>query len=141
MQFSQMAFDDEEIVEDAELTGALTECQEAEKELAAAEGRRAKARHALVALLDDRGEKTLIGLDRDGQPVRATVVRGETTKVDEIGLRNHIGLRAYNKLTVRKLDTDKVTKAIEANQLPVAVYAEYVTISPRAAWPKITKLS
>lgn len=140
MRFDAAPPEDEPITDDDELAGALTEAREAEADLAAAEGRRAKAREALVALLDARGEKTLTAYDHNGRLWRTTVVRGESSVVDLEGLRKAIGGHRFNRLTVRKLDTKKIEAAIADGTLPVEVYAAHTTLKPKAIFPLVTEV-
>lgn len=137
-----LGIDEEEKLadKDDELTMALSEVHDAEREFAFVEGQRAKARQRLVDLLAARGEKSLVGWDMSGRTWKVTVVESETTKIDADGLRADIGARAFNKLTERKLDARKIEAAVANGSLSVEDLANYTTITPRARWPKITEL-
>lgn len=134
--------EDYETVEpvDDELAEAIQAVNEAEGELLEAQEQRDKARAALVALLEARGERSVTAPNRIGETYKVTLVSGETTKVDEDALRERIGARAYNKLTDRKLNLKKVEKAVVDGALPLEVLSAVSEVKPRASYPRLTRV-
>lgn len=125
---------------DWELRDAITWVNETEATLIEANEERDKARAALVEVILARGDRTVIGINAEGEVFRATVVSGETTTIDADALRAKIGARAFNKLTVRKVDMKKVEEALDNGSLTPAVVAEFTTVKARATYPKLTRV-
>jgi hypothetical protein len=112
---------------------------DAESEYAAATERRQQARDHLVQVLRARGQKTE-HVNFGNAIYRATVVAGERTRIDEAGLAKAIGKRAYNKLTVSRVDPRKVEWAIKNGHLDLEKAAPFISIVPSSAFPKITEV-
>lgn len=132
--------DDDWAPPDDEINELLTAVNEAEGVLLEAQEQRDKLRAALVEAITARGTQTAYGTNTEGELFRITVVSGESTKVDADALRDRIGARAFNTLSVRKLDMTKVEKAVAAGKLDVGVLAEVTTVTPRTSYPRLTRV-
>lgn len=126
---------------DDELAEAIQAVNEAEGQLLEAQEQREKTRAALVALLEARGERSVVAPNQIGETYRVTLVSGETTKIDEAALRERIGARAFNKLTDRKLSLRKVEQAVVDEVLPLEVLVAVSEIKPRASYPRLTRVN
>lgn len=117
----------------------LDEYQQAQGALLEAQDELDKIKNRLIGAVEATGVQS-VGLVNDEDEVfKVTVVSGETTKIDEFLLRAAIGGRAYNSLTVRKLDMKKVEKAIADGTLSVEVLADVAEVKSRAKFLKITR--
>jgi hypothetical protein len=71
-------------------------------------------------MLNERGRKSW-PLDNH----RFTIVQAERVKINEDGLRKALGARAFNKLTIRKVDQKKVTEALTQGEIDPVVVSQY----------------
>lgn len=114
------AYEPDLIVDDDEELAALIDAvNQAEGELIEAQEQRNKVRSELAQHLLLRGERSVVGLNLEGEQFRVTVVSRDTTNIDAEALKANIGARAFNKLTVRKLDMTKVKEAVADGSLDV----------------------
>lgn len=70
---------------------------------------------------------------------KATLVKSDTTKVDEARLAEIIGPDVWEKVTVRKLDMGLVDAAVAQGLISLEQLEECVSTKPRAPWVKITE--
>lgn len=70
---------------------------------------------------------------------KATLVKSDTTKVDETRLAEIIGPDVWEKVTVRKLDMGLVDAAVAQGLISLEQLEECVSTKPRAPWVKITE--
>jgi hypothetical protein len=97
-----------------------------------------KAEAQLVAVLEEQELKSTSG-EIDGVQYTSTSTSRTTTVFDEAGLKKALGARAYNKLTVAKLDKSKLEEAIQADQVDPAVVAQYTKINTGGTTLRLTK--
>jgi hypothetical protein len=98
---------------------AVLEVARAKQNLVEAEAELAKAQENLIAHLTSVGHKS-----REYGGFRATLVKSETVKVNEAGLKKAIGARVFNKLTKAVLDKKKLEEAVEAGAIDPVILAQ-----------------
>jgi len=97
-----------------------------------------KAEAQLIAILEEQELKSTSG-EIDGVKYTSTSTSRTSTTFDEGGLKKALGARQFNKLTVAKLDRQKLEEAIQADQVDPAVVAQYTKITPGAMSIRLTK--
>src|SRR6478609_4162912 len=90
---------------------ALTRYIEAKKAADHAKRELELAEEELTEALRAAGQKT-ISLTEGDKVQRATFVQTESTKIDEDGLRKAVGVKIWNKITVKKVDKAKLVTSI-----------------------------
>lgn len=70
---------------------------------------------------------------------KATLVKSETTKVDENKLMLSVGPEIWDKITIRKLDMGLVDAAVAEGLMSLEQLSECVSYKPRARWIRITE--
>ena len=89
----------------------------------AAEGRFRDAQAMLVALLEERQQKSATVHGR-----KFTMVASERTVIDEDGLKKGMGAKAWNKFTIRKLDRSKLERAISDGSVDPVLVARHSVV-------------
>ena len=126
---------------DDELLGAIFAVQDADAAALAANERKQKAREALIALLKVRGTiKAVTGGMTAQIHYQVTVVEAEKLSINEDKLRKALGVRTYNKATVRKLDQRKLKELVQQGVVDAKVVAMASDIVKSAAYPRITEI-
>jgi hypothetical protein len=92
----------------------------AKRELEAAEAE-------LIESLRAAGDKST-SLTEGDKVQRATVVQTETTKIDEEGLRKALGVKLWNKVTVKKVDKAKLTAIIADGEISPELASGFLTV-------------
>lgn len=100
----------------------------------------AKRKEALLTAILLRDEGSLYGYTLENEILKVTAVTPERAKTDEAALRLLIGGRAFNKLTVRRLDKAKVEKAILDGDLSIEAYAAVTEIKATKPYVLISRV-
>lgn len=73
-----------------------------------------------------------------GKKYRVTYVQGETTQVDEAGLRKALGAVTFRKYTVQKLDRKKLEDAMDSGDVDPIVVGQFVSVKPSKPFLRFT---
>lgn len=77
---------------------------------------------------------------RDGEGIiRVTLVRSETTEINEMGLKKALGAKKFNKLTDRKLNRQKLEKAMASGEVNAVIVAQNSAFSSRNPYIRLTE--
>lgn len=98
----------------------------------------AEAQRLLSELLTRNRRKSYEFQDGDYR-VRATVVRGETTKIDEAGLKKELGYRLFNKVTKRVIDNKKLQDAMADGTIDPMAVGKHVEVKENRPFIRISK--
>lgn len=123
---------------DDELYRAVSDVEAAEEALVAAQERHRKAKEALVALLNVRGEHSST-LTHDGYAYKVTVVSQERVSVDEEGIRTALTDDQMGLIVTPKVDKGRLEAAIVTGLIEAEVVAPYLQIKATNPFPRITK--
>lgn len=85
-------------------------------------------------------EKDSMELDLVGSTKKVTLVKSETVKIDEEGLREALGEKMWDKITTRKLDNKKLESFVAVGDIDIEVLDTYSEIVPRTPYIKITNV-
>ena len=106
---------------------ALTRFIDAKKAADHAKRELDAAEQELIESLRAAGDKST-SLTEGDKVQRATVVQTETTKIDEEGLRKALGVKLWNKVTVRKVDKAKLTTIIADGEVSPELASGFLTV-------------
>lgn len=113
------------------LISLLGDFREAQRERGEAELRFAEAEARLMTALGER-KTAKVGSHR------VTVVRRETTKVDEPKLKKLLGAKLWNKVAKSVLDRGKLESAISTGEVSLDVVASASTIVPSKPYLRLS---
>lgn len=74
-----------------------------------------------------------------GKAYRVTYVQGETTEIDEPGLRKALGATTYRKYTQEKLDRKKLEAALDLGELDPIEVGQHVRVKPSKPFLRYTE--
>jgi len=74
-----------------------------------------------------------------GKLVRVTYVQGETTSIDEAGLKKALGAAEFRKYTQEKLDKKKLEDALDRGDVDPIVVGQYVKVNPSRPYLRFTE--
>jgi len=106
---------------------ALTRFIDAKKAADHAKRELEAAEEELIDALRTAGDKST-SLTEGDKVQRATVVQTETTKIDEDGLRKAVGVKLWNKITVKKVDKAKLTTTIADGEISPELASGFLTV-------------
>ena len=107
----------------------------AEQEALAAE--REDIQSILISREDELSGQTYT--DDDGWSYTATVVRADNPpKIDPEGLKEAIGTRLWNKITVAKIDTKALEAEVVRGAIDVATVADHSTVTAKKPYVRLT---
>jgi hypothetical protein len=113
---------------------AVLNVARAKEYLARAEKELAKAQEDLTARLSSLGWKT-----HEYGGYRATLVKNESYKVNEMGLKRAVGARVYNKVTKSVLDKKKLEQAVTEGLIDPVIVAQNSELSESKAYIRISE--
>lgn len=123
------------------LDAEIAHLHELKEEALAASLRVAQKEAEVVALMDENGTKTYKATMISGNGFRATLVRGERVKYNELGLKKALGAAVWRKVTKTSLDTKKLDEAVQEGLVPVMVVAQHSEVLFNKAYVKITPVA
>lgn len=85
-----------------------------------------------------RQEKTSSTQD-GGKRYQVTYVQGETTSINEDGLRKALGTAKFRKYTTEKLDRKKLEAAMELGEVDPIVVGQHVSVAPSKPYLRFTE--
>jgi hypothetical protein len=91
-----------------------------------------------MAVLVKNQDKTAEVQD-GGKAYRVTFVQGETTEIDEPGLRKALGATQYRKYTQEKLDRKKLEAALDQGEVDPIVVGQHVRVKPNKPFLRYTE--
>lgn len=74
-----------------------------------------------------------------GKRYQATYVQGETTSIDEAGLRKELGATKFRKYTTEKLDRKKLEAALELGEVDPIVVGRFVQVKASNPYLRFTE--
>lgn len=74
-----------------------------------------------------------------GKEYRVTYVQGETTKIDEQGLRKALGAANYRKYTKETLDRKKLEEGMDKGEVDPIVVGQHVQVVPSKPFLRFTE--
>lgn len=76
-----------------------------------------------------------------GKDFKVTLIERETMRIDEKGLKDYIGARAFNKVCVKKVDRKLLETAVTDPSFPLNVegLSKFVTITTSKPFLRITE--
>ena len=92
----------------------------------------------VIATLDAEEQKTFRYETDDGRPVTMTRVQAEKMHVKEKGLKKALGAKAWNKVTKRVLDEDKLMAAIQDEVIDITTVAKHTEYIPNRPFVRFT---
>lgn len=122
---------------DYELLTAIQEIRAAEIEVTKAETSLMHAKEDLLRIMIRRSKKTL-STTYGSTSFKSTIVKSETMKIDDEGLRAHVGKRTFSKLCVQKVDKNKIAEAVSRGVVQLEDISPYMTITARQPYVRIT---
>lgn len=91
----------------------------------------------LISREDELDDQTFT--DTDGWTYSATVVHADNPpKIDAEGLKEAIGTRLWNKITVAKIDNKALEAEVVRGTIDVATVAEHSTVTPKKPYVRLT---
>lgn len=69
---------------------------------------------------------------------KMTFVQTESTVINEEGLRKEVGVKVWNKITDRKVNRAKVTKAVEDGEISPEVLGTFVQVKKASPYIRHT---
>jgi len=75
-----------------------------------------------------------------GDDYKVTVVQGETTRVDDDGLKKAMGAVKFRRVTKTKVDTKLLEKAVKDGLVDIDTVAAFVSITPNKPFVKVTRV-
>ena len=117
---------------------ALTRFIEAKKAADHAKRELELAEEELIESLRAAGDKST-SLTEGDKVQRATVVQTESTKIDEDGLRKAVGVKLWNKITVKKVDKAKLTETIADGEISPELASGFLTVQKNKPYIRYTE--
>lgn len=121
---------DEEVL----LDNAVLHVARCKRELLRAEQALALAQEDLTARLSSMGWKS-----HQYGGYKATLVKNESYKVNELGLKRAVGAKVYNKLTKAVLDKKKLEKAVEDGVVDPVIVAQNSELTTSKLYIRISE--
>lgn len=78
----------------------------------------------IMEVLAEHGQDSFETKDANGKRLRATVVQGERSILDEQRFKKKVGAQMWNKVTTRVVDKRKLKAFIASNEIKANVVAE-----------------
>ena len=125
--------------DDPKFYGKLQEFCEAKRMSARWEAKRKEKQKECVELFKQYPDvKTVLVKQWQDKPLRATLVKSETVKIDEDRLSEALGEEMWDKITTRKLDMDKLEDMVATGAIDAGILGDYSEVVPRTAFIKLT---
>ena len=96
-----------------------------------------EATRRLDVLLNEAQESSHVQ-EYDGHNLIVTIVRPESSSVDEDGLREELGEQVFEKLTKPKLDMAKLNEAVRMGEVDPVKIAKYVKVTKSTPYARAT---
>ena len=91
-----------------------------------------------ITMMDEAGLDT-ISYEDDGIKIKGTVVKGTSLNINALKLKKKLGATAFNKLTTRTLDMNKLEAAIAEGVIDPKTVSACSTEEPKKPYIRITQ--
>ena len=119
---------------DEDLLRRYAEARRAEEE--AHNSRLLVEEELMASMVKDQRKSTEV--EDGGKRYRVTYVQGETSSVNEDGLRKALGAVTFRKYTVQRLDKKKLEDAMDSGDLDPVLVGQFVTVKPSKPFLRFT---
>lgn len=97
-----------------------------------------QAQAEVAKYLSDHGQKSMVGHNPDGQ-YRATVVTTERVTFNEATLKKALGAKLWKAVTVSKIDSTRLKRAISSGQIDPIIVAQHSEVKKSAPFIRLSE--